>query len=76
MKYKNDAEAVSRRIEKYSEKYNCDGHCYYSDGTCCSAVDICDETRVGEFLASIIAILVIIATSILAIAGILFLIFF
>ena len=41
-------------------KHNCDGRCYWSTGMCPS-VEICDETRFGEFIATVIASTVFIA---------------
>ena len=47
----------SRELKKQQErakKYGCDGRCYWSTGMCPS-VEICDETRVGEAIATAIA---------------------
>lgn len=41
-----------------AEKYHCDGRCYYESGIC-PAVDTCEETRVGEGIATMGAVLVI-----------------
>lgn len=44
----------SRELKKQQErakKYGCDGRCYWSTGMCPS-VEICDETRVGEAIAT------------------------
>lgn len=53
------------RLEK-SDKYQCDGLCYGGideNGDrvpCCSAIDTCEETRYGEFFATIVAFLIIV----------------
>lgn len=48
----------SRELKKQQErakKYGCDGRCYWSTGMCPS-VEICDETRVGEAIATAIGL--------------------
>ena len=47
--------------EERARKHQCDGICYTSTYMCPRA-ELCDETRVGEFIATVIAaILVILA---------------
>lgn len=49
----------SRELKKQQErakKYGCDGRCYWSTGMCPS-VEICDETRVGEAIATAIGLI-------------------
>lgn len=53
----------SRELEKQKErakKYGCDGRCYWITGMCPS-VEICDETRVGEAIATLIATIGVLA---------------
>ena len=53
----------SRELKKQQErakKYGCDGRCYWSTGMCPS-VEICDETRVGEAIATAIGMLGVLA---------------
>lgn len=53
----------SRELKKQQErakKYGCDGRCYWSTGMCPS-VEICDETRVGEAIATAIGLITILA---------------
>lgn len=45
-------------IQKRSAKYSCDGRCYWDTGMCGKA-EICDETRKGEFCATVIAVICI-----------------
>lgn len=51
----------SRELKKQQErakKYGCDGRCYWSTGMCPS-VEICDETRVGEAIATAIGLITV-----------------
>lgn len=53
----------SRELKKQQErakKYGCDGRCYWSTGMC-SSVEICDETRVGEAIATVIGMIGVLA---------------
>lgn len=53
----------SRELKKQQErakKYGCDGRCYWSTGMCPS-VEICDETRVGEAIATAIGLITVLA---------------
>lgn len=55
----------SRELKKQQErakKYGCDGRCYWSTGMCPS-VEICDETRVGEAIATAIGLITVLATT-------------
>lgn len=40
--------------------YGCDGRCYWNTGMCPS-VEICDETRVGEAIATAIGLITVLA---------------
>lgn len=60
----------SRELKKQQErakKYGCDGRCYWSTGMCywstgmCPSVEICDETRVGEAIATAIGLITVLA---------------
>lgn len=52
-------ETEEQRLMRCKEQYDCDGQCYNqtdADGNfigMCGAIDICDETRKGEFFASV-----------------------
>lgn len=52
----------SRELKKQQEraKKGCDGRCYWSTGMCPS-VEICDETRVGEAIATAIGLITVLA---------------
>lgn len=53
----------SRELKKQQErakKYGCDGRCYWSTGMRPS-VEICDETRVGEAIATAIGLITVLA---------------
>lgn len=76
-------ETEEQAIERRKKMYGCNGKCYcdsiwdedlkcMTQATCCGRIDTCEETRFGEFIATILAILTIIAIPI-AIVG--FLIF-
>lgn len=64
--------------EERAKKHQCDGICYSSTYMCPSA-EWCDETRVGEFIATIISavvfILILVCPFILIGAAILYFIF-
>lgn len=64
--------------EELAKKHQCDGICYSSTYMCPSA-EWCDETRVGEFIATIISavvfILILLSPFILIDAAILYFIF-
>lgn len=66
--------------EERAKKHNCDGNCYggYTENGyagICGNVDTCPETREGEFLGTIAAIVIIIVLPIaIAVAGIIFLV--
>ena len=70
-----EEEAVKRR----QQMYGCDGKCCNTvvdpetgESQCfiCGGIDTCDETRVGEFIGTIGAALVIILTPVVLIAGV------
>jgi hypothetical protein len=50
-------QAMSKReLKKQQEratKHGCDGRCYWETGMC-PAVEVCEETRAGEFMATVI----------------------
>lgn len=53
----------SRELKKQQErakKCGCDGRCYWSTGMCPS-VEICDKTRVGEAIATVIGMIGVLA---------------
>ena len=54
-----------KKIQERAKKYGCDGKCYI-DG-CCSNIDTCPETRFGEFLGLIGALLFIVSLPILTV---------
>ena len=64
--------------EERAKKHQCDGICYSSTYMCPSA-EWCEETRVGEFIATIISavvfILILLSPFILICAAILYFIF-
>ncbi len=53
------------RLEK-AEKYQCDGLCYGGldangdEVPCCPCIDTCEETRYGEFWATVVVFLLIV----------------
>lgn len=47
-------ETEEQAIERRKKTYGCDGKCY-SESHCCGAIDICDETRVGEAIGCCLA---------------------
>ena len=49
-----------KKQQERAKKYGCDGRCYWSTGMCPS-VEICDETRVGEAIATAIGTITILA---------------
>lgn len=57
----------SRELKKQQErakKYGCDGRCYgrcYWSTGMCPSVEICDETRVGEAIATAIGLITVLA---------------
>lgn len=50
-------------------EHNCDGKCYWGTGMC-PRVEYCEETRKGEFRASILATLILFGLPISVIVGI------
>lgn len=61
--------------------YGCDGECIYSvynpetkgyKEYMCGGVDTCDETRVSEWIATIVAGIILLLTPILYVAGVIF----
>lgn len=46
------------RLER-ARKHDCNGRCYPKHGPMCPRVDTCDETCVGEFLATLVVALLI-----------------
>ena len=53
-KYTNEEKEIKRRCKLYG----CDGMCYSSDKMC-NRVDICPETRSGEFAATVAAVILL-----------------
>lgn len=49
-----------KKQQERAKKYGCDGRCYWSTGMCPS-VEICDETRVGEAIATAIGLITVLA---------------
>lgn len=49
---------MTNKQKKLADKYKCDGKCYWSTGIC-PRVDYCEHTRYKEFIAMILAILLI-----------------
>lgn len=49
---------LTNKQRKLADKYKCDGRCYWSTGMC-PRVDYCEHTRYKEFIAMILAILLI-----------------
>ena len=45
------------KAEQRAKKYGCDGNCY-TGKRICPRIDYCPETRTGEFIASVVAMLV------------------
>lgn len=62
------------QIKERIKKYGCDGFCYGGideqgiEHNVCGCIDICDETRVGEFWATVFAVFTIILIPIAVIA--------
>lgn len=65
-------ETEEQAIERRKRMYGCDGKCYcdaiwdedlkcFVQGGVCGGIDTCEETRVGEFISSCLAVLFIIA---------------
>lgn len=54
------AELFRKEQQERAKKYGCDGRCYWSTGMCPS-VEICDETRVGEAIATAIGLITVLA---------------
>lgn len=60
-KYKDIKRYDHKQMEDFLTdvyKYGCDGRCYWSTGMCPS-VEICDETRVGEAIATAIGLITV-----------------
>lgn len=49
---------LTNKQKKLADKYKCDGRCYWKTGMCPRA-DYCEHTRYKEFLAMMLAILLI-----------------
>ena len=49
---------LTNKQKKLADKYKCDGKCYWSTGMC-PRVDYCEHTRYKEFIAMMLAILLI-----------------
>lgn len=47
-----------KKQQKRAKKYGCDGRCYWETGMC-PAVEVCEETRAGEFMATVIGGIVV-----------------
>lgn len=80
---KKEQETEEQAIERRKKQYGCDGRCYSriidpetGDGRyfICGGIDTCDETRMGEVIGTIGAVLFIIFTPIILVAGIAFLV--
>lgn len=76
-------ETEQEAIERRKQMYGCNGKCYDrvmdpetgEEQYCiCGGIDTCDETRVGEFIGTVGAILFIVLAPIMFIAGIIALI--
>lgn len=76
-------EIEEQAIERRKKMYGCDGKCYcdsiwdedlkcYVQGGICGGIDTCDETRVGEFIGSIMAVLFVIGVPAAIIAAMVF----
>lgn len=68
MSYKNTTK------EERAKKHNCDGNCYgeYTGSGwvgICGRIDICPETRKGEFFGTIVAVVIIAVLPIVAVVG-------
>lgn len=46
--------AKKNKISERAEKYGCSGECYGATGMC-PAVEWCEETKKGEFFATVVA---------------------
>ena len=77
-KYK---ETEQEAIERRKQMYGSDGECVYSiynpetkdyEEYMCGGVDTCDETRVSEWIATIVAGIIVLLTPILLVAGVIF----
>lgn len=80
-------ETEEQAIERRKRMYGCDGKCVgdavwdeerqeYIQGGLCGGIDTCDETRVGEFIGSCLAVLfVTIGIPLAGIIGIIYLIY-
>lgn len=62
------------KVQERIEKYNCNGKCYPRGGPMCPNVDTCPETAMKEFIATIVAVLTILAIPVAAVAVIIFMI--
>ena len=59
---------MAKKSEKErAEEHGCDGKCYWNNGMC-PRVDNCEETRRGEFLATLFAIPTLFGAGLLFIA--------
>lgn len=47
-----------KKQQERAKKYGCDGRCYWETGMC-PAVEVCEETRAGEFMATVIGGIVV-----------------
>ena len=42
-----------RKQQERARRHGCDGRCYWETGMC-QAVEVCEETKTGEFMATVI----------------------
>ncbi|MCM1224717.1 MAG: hypothetical protein NC548_60740 [Lachnospiraceae bacterium] len=74
-------ETEEQRIERCKKLYGCEGDCYNltdEQGNfvgMCGGIDTCPETRGMEFIATIVASLIVISVPIGAIAGLIWAVF-
>lgn len=78
---KKEKETEEQARERRKKQYGCDGLCYggmNDDGVVicqiCGGVDTCEETRNMEAFATWVAVLTILFTPVILVAGIIFLV--
>lgn len=54
------SKSINKQNER-AEQYGCDGNCYPLNGRMCPSVEICPATRKGEFMANVIAAVIILS---------------
>ena len=60
--------------QKRIKRYNCDGNCYMNKSIC-PRIEYCPETRVREFWATVVAVLVILSIPIAMVGLIIYMLF-